>query len=99
MFIATQNNLIACSVFPKQHVDTVIKGGIAMVDKKVQLQVLEVVYPGTLGDTPILAGDSVWVRGDATINSWAKEVFEIEPGKPFVLVPANHILIHRTKAY
>ncbi len=86
----TFKNLVACSPFPAQHMEKVIKGGFAMIDKKVQLQELKVVFNSA--DPDLEPGDSVWVRGDTVIQNWAKEVFTVD-GKEFILVPASMLLL------
>lgn len=92
--ISTHNNLIACSPFPKQNMEKVIKSGIAMIDKKIQLQELSVVLPGEVSVNGITrtfkVGTKVWVRGDQVTLTWAKETFQIE-GHEFILVPATAI--------
>lgn len=86
--LTTMNKLVACSPFPKQHLEKVVKGGFAMVDKKVQLQGLEVVMPSY--DPPLPTGSRVYVRGDAAVQNWAKEVFSVD-GVEFILVPASFV--------
>lgn len=85
----TMNKVVACSAFPKQNVEKVIKGGIAMVDKKVNLQELTVVLASDSGFTP---GQKVFVRGDAVVQNWVKEVFTVD-GKEFILVPETAIMV------
>lgn len=86
----TFKNIVACSPFPAQHMEKVIKGGFAMVDKKVQLQELAVVFQSA--DPDVEPGDKVWVRGDAVTQPWAKEVFTVD-GREFILVPAQYLLL------
>ena len=93
--ISTMNKVVACTPFNKQHMETVVKGGFAMVDKKVQLQELKVVKHSA--ELNLVPGDGVWVRGDAIVQPWAKEVFTVE-GDEFILVPANFILIVKSGA-
>lgn len=81
---ATTNKLIACKPFPKQHMEKIVKGGFAMLDKKVTLQELEVVMRSY--DTDIDTYDKVYVRGDAGTQNWAKEVFT-QGDLEFILVP------------
>lgn len=95
MNISTTNRVVACTPFSKQHMETVVKGGFAMVDKKVQLQELQVVMHAL--DPRLDAGDTVWVRGDTIVQPWAKEVFTVA-GREFILVPANAIQIVRSGA-
>lgn len=85
----TMNKFVACTVFPKQNIEKTIKGGIAMVDKKVNLQELTVVLHSESGFLP---GQKVWVRGDAVVQQWSKEVFTVG-GKEFILVPENVIMV------
>jgi hypothetical protein len=87
--LKTMNNLIACTPFPKQHMEKVVKGGFAMVDKKVNLQELEVVMFADY-DKSLNPGTKVFVRGDAIVQNWAKEVFT-QDGVEFILVPASAI--------
>jgi len=91
----TFKNVVACSPFPAQHVEKVVKGGFAMIDKKVQLQELKVVFHSA--DPDLEPGDSVWIRGDAVIQPWAKETFNVD-GQDFILVPANYLLLVKSKA-
>lgn len=85
----TMNKVVACTAFPKQNVEKVIKGGIAMIDKKVNLQELTVVLASDSGFSP---GQKVFVRGDAVVQNWVKEVFTVE-GKEFILVPETAIMV------
>lgn len=89
------NRVVACTPFNKQHLETVVKGGFAMVDKKVQLQELKVVLHAA--EPSLAPGDTVWVRGDAVVQPWAKEVFTVE-GREFILVPANVIQVVKSGA-
>jgi hypothetical protein len=86
--LVTLNKLVACSPFPKRHVETVVKGGFAMADKKVFLQELDVVMFGE--QSKFTPGMKVFVRGDAVVQNWAKEVFT-QDGKEFILVPETAI--------
>lgn len=85
----TMNKVVACTAFPKQNVEKVIKGGIAMIDKKVNLQELTVVLAS---DTGFYPGQKVFVRGDAVVQNWSKEVFTVD-GKEFILVPETAIMV------
>lgn len=86
----TMNKFVACTPFPKQSIEKVMKGGILMVDKKVNLQELTLVFPTKEG---LKAGRKVWVRGDAAVQPWVKEVFTIN-GSEFILVPENFIVVY-----
>lgn len=85
----TMNKVVACTAFPKQNIEKVIKGGIAMIDKKVNLQELTVVLASDSGFNP---GQKVFVRGDAVVQNWSKEVFTVD-GKEFILVPETAIMV------
>lgn len=85
----TMNKVVACTAFPKQHIEKTIKGGIAMIDKKVNLQELTVVFASDSGFTP---GQKVFVRGDAVSQQWSKEVFTVD-GKEFILVPESVVMV------
>jgi hypothetical protein len=85
----TMNKVVACTAFPKQNIEKVIKGGIAMIDKKVNLQELTVVLASDSGFYP---GQKVFVRGDQVVQNWVKEVFTVD-GKEFILVPETAIMV------
>ena len=85
----TMNKVVACTAFPKQHIEKTIKGGIAMIDKKVNLQELTVVLASDSGFSP---GQKVYVRGDQVVPNWSKEVFTVD-GKEFILVPETAIMV------
>jgi len=85
----TMNKVVACTVFPKQNIEKTIKGGIAMIDKKVNLQELTVVLDSDSGFRP---GQKVYVRGDQVVQNWVKEVFTVD-GKEFILVPESVIMV------
>lgn len=92
----TYNNLVACSAFPKQNMERVVKSGIAMIDKKVQLQDLNVALSATVNingvSCEINPGTKIWVRGDQVTMPWAKEVYSVD-GLEVILVPASAIQI------
>jgi hypothetical protein len=88
MSVMTKNGLIACSPFPAQHIEKVIKGGIALIESKVSLQELTVLFSGN----NIAPGDKVYLRGDAVTNKWAKEQFTLG-GQTFILVPESAVQI------
>jgi hypothetical protein len=87
--VRTMNKVVACTPFPKQNIEKVIKGGIAMIDKKVNLQELTVVLAS---DTGFFPGQRVFVRGDQVVQNWVKEVFTVD-GQEFILVPETAIMV------
>lgn len=87
--VRTMNKVVACTPFPKQNIEKVIKGGIAMIDKKVNLQELTVVLAS---DTGFIPGQRVFVRGDQVVQNWVKEVFTVD-GQEFILVPETAIMV------
>ena len=86
----TNSKFIACTPFPKQHIEKVIKKGIAMVEQKVSLQDLVVVLASE--DERFWPGLKAFVKGDRVTLPWAKEVFVIDD-KEFILVPESEILV------
>lgn len=92
--LTTQNNLVACTPLKQQAIGQVVKGGFALVDKKVQLEELKVVVAFHSKDANYHAGDSVWVRADQSVQPYAKEVFTVD-GKEFILVPQTAILLRK----
>lgn len=88
----TINGFVSCTPFPSQHIEKVVKGGFAMIDKKVQLQELEVVIGGMAGNDYLGPGSKVYIRGDQITQPWAREVFSMD-GKDFILVPSSAIRI------
>ena len=85
----TMNKVVACTPYTAQAVKKVLKGGIAMIEQKVNLQELTVVLASDSGFTP---GQKVFVRGDSAVQNWSKEVFTVE-GKDFILVPETAIMV------
>lgn len=92
--LMTQNNLVACTPMKQQAISQVVKGGFALVDKKVQLEELKVVMSFSSKDAHYHEGDSVWVRADQSVQPYAKEVFTVD-GKEFILVPQTAILLRK----
>lgn len=94
----TSPMFVAVEPFPKLHNGKTLKSGIAMVDRKVTLQRLNVVFsPQYVMGTPtpraqITDQNSVVVRSDLTVHSFAKEVFELD-GREFILIPIEHVLM------
>jgi small nuclear ribonucleoprotein (snRNP)-like protein len=84
--IFTMNKLVACSPFPKLHVEKVVKRNFALIEQKVSLQELEVVFQGE----NFAPGDRVFVRGDQVVQAWAKQTFTFD-GKEFILVPESAV--------
>ena len=65
-----------------------------MAEQRVALFPLIVAYPGTLFGNHICTGAKIWVKGEALVShAWAKELFEIEPDKKFVLVPEEMVFM------
>lgn len=90
MSMRSVNKRLACTPFPTVDLKTEVKGGLAILKQKEELTRLTVVYAGD-GYEP---GDRVWVRGDCCKHQYAKEVYTLEEGKPFVLVPVDMVQLH-----
>lgn len=96
--IIPANDTVMCEPPDSTQVKVSLKKGFATVVQKTSLTGLKVIE-GNLGASPrggvvIGGGDVVYVRGEAITNhQWAKEVFTIEDGPPFVLVPLNCVMV------
>lgn len=85
-YTKTLNKLVACTPFPKVHSEKVVKSNFALVEAKVTLQELTVVFQSE----SLAEGTKVYLRGDAIVNKWVKEVFTVDD-KEFILVPESAI--------
>lgn len=79
---------IAVEPFPSTGVEKQVSSGFAAVKQKVALTPLRVIF----GTKDILAGNTVYVRGDLCVNAEYKKVYEIE-GQQFILLPISEVLI------
>lgn len=85
----TTNRRVACAPMKTNSVKTTVRGGVASIEQLEKLQKLEVVYP--TADWEYAAGQSVYVPGECAVHDWAKKVYKVEDGKPFILVPYDII--------
>jgi hypothetical protein len=82
----TINKKLAVTPFPTTSVHTEVVGGIARIKQRSELTKLKVVYNTDEYEEADIRGSEVYVRGDLCKHQIAKEVYEIEPGKPFILI-------------
>jgi hypothetical protein len=66
----------------------VVKGGFALIEAKVSLVELSVVFYAEGYNQ----GDKVFLRGDRVVEKFSKEVFNID-GQDFILVPESFIQV------
>jgi hypothetical protein len=85
----TQNNQLAVTPFESNSTKINVKHGVAFVQQKTDLTKLKVVYEAD-GYKP---GDEIWVSGEVCKHQYAKVVYQIEEGKPFILIPVNLVLV------
>jgi hypothetical protein len=91
----TVNRRIACTPFPTTEVRTGAVGGLPVFRQRQELTRLQVVYNAEGGDAgpDYFAGDYVWVRGDVCKQPYAREVYEIEEGRPFIVIPCEVVVV------
>lgn len=85
----TTNRRVACAPMKTNSIKATVKGGVPVIEQMEKLQKLEVVYP--TADWEYVAGQSVYVPGECVVHDWAKKVYKVEDGKPFILVPYDII--------
>ena len=93
MYYKTYNKMIACKP-PKQQTQATKKiGGLAIIDEKLNIQALEVVFDS---GEEFEAGDVVYVDNGAAMNhKWYTAVFSVDETE-FVLVPMDMVLLAGT---
>jgi len=91
----TVNKKVACTPYPSTDTKSEARGGLPVIKQKRDLTALQVVYDyrDAEGDIYYAAGDTVWVLGETCKHTFAKEQFELEEGKPFVLIPVELMLV------
>ncbi len=87
----TVNKKIAVTPFPTLDAKVSVKGGVARLNQKSELSKLTVVYSD---DSVYMAGDTVYVRSDLYTHQFAKETYELEAGKPFIVIDSSLVLLH-----
>lgn len=85
----TVNKVVACTPFKTRALQKVVRAGMALIDKKVELEELTVQFPTE--DGRLQPGMKVFIRGDNSVHPWTREVFTLE-GIEFILVPESVIL-------
>lgn len=91
--VYSNNKKVACKPFATTALvknDRLVPGMI-LVEQKVSLTALEIVYGDDGG--MYRPGGLVYVRGDMAKAHWAKEVFEVE-GQLIILVPEDQIMLY-----
>jgi hypothetical protein len=98
--ITTANRFIATEPFPASHITGTTKGGLAFIDQKIQLTKLKVTYKSFFKQNDrelfLLPGDYIYVAGDQYVQGWAKKVYELDEGKPFILTPYESVVFVET---
>ena len=91
----TINKKVAVTPFPSTQtkVEVDARTGLPVIKQKRELTKLTVVYDAWEDELPYVAGDVILVPGDMCKHAGiAGHVYELEPGKPFILVPADQII-------
>lgn len=89
MKIESVNKVVATEPFKEIAAKQKVTGGIAVIDNKVSLVPLKVVFSSPL----FTAGDIVWVHGDVVSkHRWAKEVYRVNEHE-FILVPEEFVMV------
>jgi hypothetical protein len=90
----TVNKKVAVTPFPTTSTQVTVSRGLVEMRQKKELAALTVVYDcwDTGSGFSFDTGDTVYVPGELCAHQLAKAVFELEPGKPFILVPADMVV-------
>src|SRR5690348_17024862 len=90
----TLNKRVACTPFITTQTRIEVRGGLPQIKQRKELTPLTVVYDAEGGEAfrEYRVGETVYVRGECCKHAWASEVFEVEEGKPFVLVPFEFVV-------
>lgn len=91
----TLSGSVATEPFKKNSMTSTVVKGVAVLDQKVTLTGLMVLFPGKVKDLEVKAGDMVYVTGEQCVQPWAKKVIDIN-GTPFILVPVDNIVLVNT---
>lgn len=92
--IYSVNKKAAC--LPPENITVKVKqhNGLALAEQRVALFPLIVAYSSHCLGRVLEPGTKVWVKGEVLVShAWAKETFEIEKDKKFVLVPEEMIWV------
>lgn len=84
------NKKIACKPFKSGGLKPEARGGLLTLKAKTALESLEVIYPYPPGG--YVAGDLIYVRGDSTAHSWAKDVYTVNDVE-LVMVPEDAVML------
>jgi len=97
-FITSTQRRVAVTPFETKEIEKRTVKGFTTVGQKTTLTELKVVYDyedEKKEARGIGAGTTVWVRGELAKDERFSQRFEIEPGKPFILIPLESILLVR----
>lgn len=89
----TINKKVAVTPFQTTSTQVTVRSGLVEMKQKKELTALTVVYDAWDGGYNFAPGDTVYVPGELCAHAGvAKTIYELEPGKPFILVPMDHIV-------
>jgi hypothetical protein len=91
--IRSFNHNIAISKFETTATVVTTNRGVATVKQRAQLSEHVVIHDSE--DGKYLAGDKVYVSGDMAKHQLALQVYSLEEGKDFILLPTSTVLVHR----
>lgn len=88
------NKHVAVTPFETTQTKTQVRGGIAVIRQRADLTPLRVVYPydDFVGGFHVTTSDVLYFRGDMCKFPTAKDIYEVEPGKPFILLPVDQVM-------
>jgi hypothetical protein len=84
--------IVACAPFARRDVKVTVKNGVGMIDQKVTLEGLKVVFGNGEGIEP---GDTVWVDPSGA-RSWGTNVYDVLGERVVLCQPQSVLLV--TKA-
>jgi hypothetical protein len=84
----TVNKKVAVTPFPTTDTETQVVAGRVVLKQRSELTPLKVVFDS---DGDLVAGRTVYVRGDLCKHQLAKEIFE-KDDKKFILIDENMVI-------
>jgi hypothetical protein len=95
--MVTVNKRIAVTPFPTVDTKTtVVKGGMVVIKQRAELTRLVAVYGAEYFEGSqvrvVQPGQGVYVNGDLCKHQLARDIFETEPGKPFILISSDMLV-------
>ena len=88
----TVNGYLAITPPEFHKIEAEVKNGVVRVAQRVELREETLVFGYTTKNIKAREGDKVIIRGDSGLKPWAKAVYRLGEGTPFVLCPESDIV-------